>query len=47
MCDTSRCSGVGSSSVPPSSRAMVPISVSMAVAVTTARPRPLATAVPL
>ena len=44
---TSRCRGVRSSSVWPSSRATWPISVPMPVAVTTARPRPLATAVPL
>ncbi len=47
MRSTSRCSGVGSSSVRPSRRATWPISVSMPVAVTTARPRPRATAVPL
>ena len=47
MWATSRCSGVRSSSVRPSRRAIRPISVSMPVAVTTARPRPLATAVPL
>ncbi len=44
---TSRCSGVRSSSVWPSRRATVPISVAMPVAVTTARPRPRVTAVPL
>ena len=37
---TSRCSGVRSSSVRPSRRATLPISVAMPVAVTTARPRP-------
>ena len=47
MRSTSRCSGVRSSSVRPSSRATLPISVAMPVAVTTARPRPRVTAVPL
>ena len=37
---TSRCSGVRCSSVRPSRRAMLPISVAIPVAVTTARPRP-------
>ena len=47
MWETSRCSGVRSSSVLPSSSATRPISVPMPVAVTTARPRPRVTAVPL
>ena len=47
MRSISRCSGVRSSSVRPSRRATWPISVSMPVAVTTARPRPRVTAVPL
>ena len=44
---TSRCSGVLCASMRPSSRATLPISVAIPVAVTTARPRPRATAVPL
>ena len=44
---TSSCSGVGSSTVASSRRAMAPISVAMPVAVTTASPVPCATAVPL
>ena len=44
---TSCASGVGSSAVASSSVAIAPISVSIAVAVTTARPLPCATAVPL
>ena len=47
MRSTSRCSGVRCSSVRPSRRATLPISVAMPVAVTTARPRPRVTAVPL
>ncbi len=43
----SRCNGEGSSAVSSSSVAMRPISVSMPVPVTTARPTPRATAVPL
>ena len=46
MTATSRCSGVGTSSVAPSSRATRPISVCIPVAVTTATPRPLVIAVP-
>ncbi len=46
-CAISRWSGVTSSSVESSSRAMAPIWVSMPVATTTARPTPWATAVPL
>ena len=44
---TSRCSGVLCASTRPSRRATLPISVAIPVAVTTARPRPRATAVPL
>ena len=43
----SRCSGVGSSTVRASSPAICPISVCIPVAVTTARPTPWLTAVPL
>ena len=44
---TSFCNGVGASAVASSNSAMRPISVSMPVAVTTARPVPCAIAVPL
>jgi hypothetical protein len=44
---TSRCSGVASLSVVASNSAILPISVAIAVAVTSARPDPCATAVPL
>ena len=47
MRDTSRCNGVLSCCVRPSRSATLPISVAMPVAVTTARPRPRVTAVPL
>ena len=43
----SRCSGVGASSAAASIPAIAPTSVSIAVPVTTARPTPRATAVPL